>query len=104
MLATFKGLLLAGIVPRLCLTGLSYAQVFLVSRVVNFMEQPETTTSNKVAYGLIAAYAIVYIGIAVYQTIHDNPWQLLIRNRSCRQCLSTRIIVPLSQSEVVLYL
>jgi ATP-binding cassette subfamily C (CFTR/MRP) protein 1 len=66
MLATFKGLFLAGIIPRLCLTGVSFAQVFLVSRVVNFMEQPETKSSNKIAYGLIAAYAIVYIGIAVY--------------------------------------
>ncbi|RDL32356.1 p-loop containing nucleoside triphosphate hydrolase [Venustampulla echinocandica] len=72
MLATFKGLLLAGIIPRLCLTGVNYAQPFLVSRVVNFIEQPETATSNKIAYGLIAAYAIVYIGIAVMSTISQH--------------------------------
>nr|QIW91876.1 TRT [Phialomyces arenicola] len=64
--------LLAGILPRLCLTGLNYAQPFLVNRVVNFMGEPNTTTSNEVAYGLIAAYAIDYIGIAVMSTMFQH--------------------------------
>ncbi|RDW80787.1 p-loop containing nucleoside triphosphate hydrolase-12 [Coleophoma crateriformis] len=72
MLGTFKGLFLAGVIPRLCLTGVNYAQPFLVSRVVDFMDQPETESSNKIAYGLIVAYAFVYIGIAIMSTMSQH--------------------------------
>jgi ATP-binding cassette subfamily C (CFTR/MRP) protein 1 len=36
-----------------------------VERVLDFMTEPEHVNSTNYAYGLIGAYAIVYIGIAV---------------------------------------
>jgi ATP-binding cassette, subfamily C (CFTR/MRP), member 1 len=65
LLGVYKWPLLAGIVPRLCLTGLTYAQPFMVYRVILFISEPDTPTSASTGYGLIAAYAIVYIGIGV---------------------------------------
>lgn len=65
LLAVYKWPLLAGILPRLCLTGVTYAQPFLVNRVTSFLGQSTTSTSKEIAYGLIAAYGVVYVGIAV---------------------------------------
>lgn len=56
---------MAGILPRLGYTVFTFAQPFLVERVLNFMTEPEHVNSDNYARGLIAAYAIVYVGIAV---------------------------------------
>lgn len=48
--------------------GVNYAQPFLVKRVVIFMSGPTEPGTESIGYGLIAAYAIVYTGIAVSQT------------------------------------
>jgi len=65
LLSVYKWPFLAAIIPRLCLSGLTYAQPFLVERVILFISEPETPISNNIGSGLIAAYAIVYIGIGV---------------------------------------
>jgi hypothetical protein len=49
----------------LAFTGFNFAQPFLVERVLNFMTEPEHVNSDNYARGLVAAYAIVYIGLAV---------------------------------------
>lgn len=54
-----------GVLPRLAFTGFNFAQPFLVERVLNFMTEPEHVNSDNYARGLVAAYAIVYIGLAV---------------------------------------
>ncbi|KAG9238182.1 ABC multidrug transporter [Amylocarpus encephaloides] len=51
-------------VPRLAMIGFTYCQPLLISRVLNYQKQPETSDSNNIGYGLIAAYGIVYIGLA----------------------------------------
>jgi ATP-binding cassette, subfamily C (CFTR/MRP), member 1 len=65
LLSVYKWPFLAAIVPRLCLSGLTYAQPFLVERVILFISEPDTPTTKSIGYGLIAAYAIVYVGIGV---------------------------------------
>nr|WOZ30809.1 McfL [Coleophoma empetri] len=101
MLGTFKGLFLAGIIPRLCLTGVNYAQPFLVSRVVDFMEQPDTEISNKIAYGLIAAYAFVYIGIAIMSTMSQHKtYRTIVAVRGTAVSLIYRHTLGLNSSSI----
>ncbi|KAJ5085777.1 P-loop containing nucleoside triphosphate hydrolase protein [Penicillium argentinense] len=61
----FKWDYLAGVVPRLAFTGFCFAQPFLVERVLDFMTEPEHVNSDNYARGLVGAYAIVYVGLAV---------------------------------------
>ena len=61
----YKWPIAAGVIPRLANVGFSFAQPFLVQRVLDFMDEPDSPTSQYQAYGLIAAYAIVYVGLAV---------------------------------------
>jgi hypothetical protein len=67
-LVYYKWDVLAGVLPRLAYTGFIFSQPFLVHRVLTFIEEPEDINSKNIAYGLIGAYALVYIGIAVCQT------------------------------------
>ncbi|CAG8000629.1 unnamed protein product [Penicillium salamii] len=60
-----KWAFLQGVLPRLLHSGFCFGQPFLVERVLNFMNEPEHVNSTNYARGLVAAYAIVYIGIAV---------------------------------------
>ncbi len=57
--------LLAAIFPRLCLIGFSFAQPFLINRAILFANSPDTLENRNVGYGLVGAYFLVYIGIAV---------------------------------------
>jgi hypothetical protein len=58
-------LLLSGIPPRLCYTGFTFAQPFLVQKATDFLETPRDNNTYKAGGGLIGAYLIVYLGIAV---------------------------------------
>ncbi|RAK78057.1 putative ABC multidrug transporter [Aspergillus fijiensis CBS 313.89] len=82
LLAVYKRPLLANLLPRLCLTGVNYAQPFLVSRVTSFLGQSTTSTSKEVGYGLIAAYGIVYVGIAVMTAMfHHRSYRTVVMVR-----------------------
>lgn len=61
----YKWEFLGGILPRMAFTGFLFAQPFLVQRVLDFMTEPEHVNSSNYARGLVAAYGIVYVGIAV---------------------------------------
>lgn len=63
----YKWSILAGVLPRLACTGFSFAQPFLVKRVLDYMKEREDPNTKNIAYGLIAAYGLVYLGIAVCQ-------------------------------------
>jgi ATP-binding cassette subfamily C (CFTR/MRP) protein 1 len=71
-LAHYKWSLGAGIIPRLAYSGFSFSQPFLVQRVLDFTAETRGPNSQNIAYALVAAYAIVYIGISVshYSVYH----------------------------------
>lgn len=56
---------LAPIFPRLCYLALTFAQPFLVRRAIDYISKPKTDGSKERGDGLIAAYSLVYYGIAV---------------------------------------
>ncbi len=64
-LGVLKWPLLAAAFPRLCLLGFSFAQPFLINRAILFASSPDTLENRNVGYGLIGAYVLVYVGIAV---------------------------------------
>jgi ATP-binding cassette subfamily C (CFTR/MRP) protein 1 len=60
---SLKWPLLAPIVPRLALIGFNYSQPFLITRIIDYVEDADKDTNT--GYGLIGATAIIYIGIAI---------------------------------------
>jgi ATP-binding cassette subfamily C (CFTR/MRP) protein 1 len=62
----YKWSILAGVLPRLAYTGFSFTQPFLVQRVLDFTAEESTSTEAKnIAYSLVGAYVIVYVGLSV---------------------------------------
>lgn len=61
--------ILAVVPPRLCLIAFNFCQPFLIDRAIRYSEQadrdPHAPNTANVGYGLIGAYVLVYIGIAV---------------------------------------
>lgn len=68
--ALWRPLLLA-VFPRLCMIGFTFAQPFLISRVLGLLSQPSNQQSTNDGYGLVGATALIYLGLAV-STLHYN--------------------------------
>lgn len=49
--------------PRLALIAFSIAQPFLIQEAIDFVE--DGTMTNRYGYGLIGAFGLTYLGIAV---------------------------------------
>ncbi|OBT93873.2 hypothetical protein VE01_08497 [Pseudogymnoascus verrucosus] len=71
-LSAFKVAFIAPILPRLCLAGFSFAQPFLVNRVIDFVGQTSNDESSGIAGGLIGATALVYMGIAISRCLYNH--------------------------------
>jgi hypothetical protein len=61
--------ILAGVLPRALQVGFVFAQPFLVDTTVSWIQDAEGPNVQNEGYGLIGAFAIVYIGIAVGESI-----------------------------------
>ncbi|KAF5671237.1 ABC transporter [Fusarium heterosporum] len=61
--------LILAVVPRLCLTVFNFTQPFLVEATVKYIGQPSSSASY--ANGLIGAWALVFIGLAVTNSIYQ---------------------------------
>ena len=70
--ALWRPFLLAAF-PRVCLIGFTFAQPFLISRVLHLLAQsdPDSREAANDGYGLIGATALIYLGLAV-STLHYN--------------------------------
>lgn len=62
---TFRGAFSAAIIPRLCYTGFSFAQPFLIHNIVDTIGNETRLSTDGVVGGLIGATALVYLGLAV---------------------------------------
>lgn len=68
--ACFRSYLLSSlspIIPRLCLTAFTFSQPFLINTTVSFVGQMDPDSNY--GKGLIGAWALVYLGIAVSEPI-----------------------------------
>ncbi|KAL4747875.1 hypothetical protein BDW72DRAFT_215157 [Aspergillus terricola var. indicus] len=57
--------ILAAVLPRLALTGFTFAQPFLLTRVISFISSPTTAVTTAHGTGLIVATTLIYLGLAV---------------------------------------
>ena len=64
-IACFKWEALRTILPRLGISGFTYAQTFLITAAINYLELPAGLRDKNHAYGLIGATALIYCGIMV---------------------------------------
>jgi ATP-binding cassette subfamily C (CFTR/MRP) protein 1 len=62
--SVLKWNILASAVPRLLLIGLQFCQPSLIQRTINYVSNRNDQPGN-VGWGLVGAYAIVYIGLAL---------------------------------------
>lgn len=71
-IVTLQRALIAVIVPRLALLAFTICQPLLLSRFLNFLDDP--SQSVQIGHGLIGAYGLVYFGIAATQALywHQN--------------------------------
>lgn len=73
LFATRRSLLIGSILPRLGYTGFMYAQPFLVERASTYTSEPSGPNTYRIGGGLIAAYVVVYVGIAVRKSLVHTP-------------------------------
>jgi ATP-binding cassette, subfamily C (CFTR/MRP), member 1 len=64
-MSAFRRDVLAAVIPRLCFIGFSFAQPFLINRVIRFVGEADDDDRMGVMGGLIGATALTYISIAV---------------------------------------
>jgi ATP-binding cassette subfamily C (CFTR/MRP) protein 1 len=64
----FSSSLLAGILPRLVLLAFTFAQPFLVTATISYVENQGVHSRPAIGKALIGAFALVYTGIAVSLT------------------------------------
>jgi len=57
--------LFAPVIPRLAMMGFTFCQPFLLNRFIRFLQERENPESVNVGYGLIAAYGVSFLGLAV---------------------------------------
>jgi ATP-binding cassette subfamily C (CFTR/MRP) protein 1 len=62
--SVLKWNIMASAVPRLLLIGLQFCQPFLIQRAIKYVSNRNDQPGN-VGWGLVGAYAIVYIGLAL---------------------------------------
>jgi hypothetical protein len=62
---TYHRELLAGVIPRLAQAGFMLAQPYIIRRAVILLATPESPNSHNRGIALVAAFAIVYVGLAV---------------------------------------
>jgi ATP-binding cassette subfamily C (CFTR/MRP) protein 1 len=58
------------VVPRLCLIAFTFAQPFLITKVLDLLYKPNNDAGQFEGYLLILATALVYLGIAVCRPLH----------------------------------
>ncbi|KAK5989200.1 ABC multidrug transporter B [Cladobotryum mycophilum] len=69
--ASFRGYFtsfLSAVVPRLCVTAFTFAQPFLINTTIKFIGQKHPDLNH--GKGLVAAWAIVYVGLAVSHSVY----------------------------------
>jgi ATP-binding cassette subfamily C (CFTR/MRP) protein 1 len=64
-IACLRGPLLVTVPPRAGMIAINYAQTFLITDAINYLETPAPLRDVRRAYGLIGAAAIIYVGTAV---------------------------------------
>lgn len=69
---------MAGVIPRLLVIGFKYVQPFMIRRMVVWLDEAPRPNLHNEGYGLLAAFAIAFIGLAVRRCLPDCPLCLTV--------------------------
>lgn len=61
---------MAIILPRLCLVAFNVTQPYLIADTIQFIQNSKGSQFDAKGYGLIGAFAFVYVGAAVSEVLH----------------------------------
>ncbi|KAF7157159.1 hypothetical protein CNMCM6106_002241 [Aspergillus hiratsukae] len=87
----FASSLLAGILPRLVLLALTFAQPFLVTATISYVENQGGHGRPAIGKALIGAFALVYTGIAVATALYmRQAFRFILRVRGALDALIYR--------------
>lgn len=82
--STLKWSILMAVFPRLIMLSLTVCQPILLNKLLDYLGKPSESMSKGVGYGLIGAYALVYIGIAVSTGFYwYHHYRVLTMIRGC---------------------
>ncbi|KAH1934205.1 hypothetical protein KXV48_005163 [Aspergillus fumigatus] len=87
----FASSFLAGILPRLVLLALTFAQPFLVTATISYVENQGAHNRPAIGKALIGAFALVYTGIAVATALYmRQAFRFILRVRGALDALIYR--------------
>ncbi|KAK9319112.1 hypothetical protein V1517DRAFT_266874 [Lipomyces orientalis] len=69
---TYRTEFFSAVIPRLCFSGFTIMQPLLVSTIIGVVALPDSSETRNKGYGLIAASAIVYVGLAVSTVLYSR--------------------------------
>ncbi|KAJ5611489.1 multidrug resistance-associated protein [Penicillium herquei] len=72
MIRAFKGPLALTVLPRFCLIGFTFAQPFLITSILRWLDNSDDASSRSDGYGLIGATILIYLGIALSTVVYDQ--------------------------------
>ncbi|KAJ6002428.1 hypothetical protein N7451_004975 [Penicillium sp. IBT 35674x] len=70
--SAYRWTLVLGVVPRLCLAVFTFCQPFLINATVNYMNEDTTIETKQRGQGIMGAYVLVYLGIAVSNSVYKR--------------------------------
>ncbi|KAJ5716375.1 hypothetical protein N7493_008286 [Penicillium malachiteum] len=72
----YRWTLIFSVVPRIYLGVFTFCQPFLINATVNYMNEDITANNKQRGRGLIGAYILVYLGIAVSNSVYKRQLNL----------------------------
>jgi ABC-type multidrug transport system fused ATPase/permease subunit len=78
LLVHHRWAILAAVIPRLALTGFTFAQPFLLTRIISYITEPNGALTADYGTGLIAATVLIYIGLAITRANNQHKTYRLI--------------------------
>ncbi|KAJ5674930.1 ABC transporter integral membrane type 1 [Penicillium maclennaniae] len=92
---------LLGILPRALQIGFTFAQPFLVDATITWVDAPDESYTMSQGYGLIGAFALTYIGIAVSTALAQHQaYRLVSMMRASMIDMMFRHITVMQDSDI----
>lgn len=87
ILGTFWFELAGAAIPRVFNIGFTFAQVFLISRVLTLLEEPLTQRNQIIGFFLIGAAAVIYLGLAITKLFYNQKmYRFVTKFRGAMVC------------------
>jgi ATP-binding cassette subfamily C (CFTR/MRP) protein 1 len=102
-IAAWKALrwhILASVIPRLFLIAFTFAQPFLISRVLELLTEPESPSARNTGYGLILVATFIYLGISLSTLYYNHTvyrFLTMFRGASVTLIFNHMLTIPIGE-------